>query len=465
MPTGVRSAAHQKEMIGIRTITKPSDLRFKNVKRIDSAQENIWYSLYGIVSHSGDLSSGHYIAYVRARPQMEKKVKHLFDRCFFDEPNEISKIVSEKCKGLSLEEGEKAEDVHLQDPGDIFDSIASKSKCAVMDFDFIANVLARIDQNQQVVAQNDNIISMVKSSKRNDMAIHHAYGGNGAKCKARLHTLVASNLFLKFIPHHSIYPHNHKIDPMAVTVSKIKANIKQGSVETREKPQQLLNHELQSTPISVASSLPKSAVRKQRLVEWRIAGGGFQFLAMIEGPGNDRGQIGMACMDLRHSELNLCQFVDTSSYILLKVCLSIHEPVEVILPEVSAETSGAVSGEVLVDFIRNLCGEKSVTSIQHRFFNDSGGIDLVKQLGVQESSNDALGVEHPTVVRLLADLKRIQRTHDFDYEQYLAGIAAPRKRRIYREADARILGKVERYRQTNLIEYLRGLAHNFVMDQ
>uniref|UniRef100_A0A915DBI7 MULE transposase domain-containing protein n=1 Tax=Ditylenchus dipsaci TaxID=166011 RepID=A0A915DBI7_9BILA len=154
-----------------------------------------------------------------------------------------------------------------------------------MDFDFIANVLARIDQNQQVVAQNDDIIPMVKSSKGNDMAIHHgfrfmkhqknedetkqywkcdkAYGGNGAKCKARLHTLVASNLFLKFIPHDSIYPHNHEIDPMAVTVSKIKANIKQRSVETREKPQQLLNHELQSAPIAVASSLSKSAVRKQ----------------------------------------------------------------------------------------------------------------------------------------------------------------------------------------------------------
>uniref|UniRef100_A0A915EDK3 Translation elongation factor EF1B beta/delta subunit guanine nucleotide exchange domain-containing protein n=1 Tax=Ditylenchus dipsaci TaxID=166011 RepID=A0A915EDK3_9BILA len=118
---------------------------------------------------------------------------------------------------------------------------------------------------------------------------------------------------------------------------------------------------------------------------------------MIEGRGNDRGQIGMACMDLRHSELNLCQFVDTSSYILLKVCLSIHEPVEVILPEVSAETSGAGSGEVLVDFIRNLCGEKSVTSIQRRFFNDSRGIDLVKQLGVQESSNICCVIEDEKV--------------------------------------------------------------------
>uniref|UniRef100_A0A915CPZ0 Uncharacterized protein n=1 Tax=Ditylenchus dipsaci TaxID=166011 RepID=A0A915CPZ0_9BILA len=50
---------------------------------------------------------------------------------------------------------------------------------------------------------------------------------------------------------------------MVVTVSRIKANLKQIAIDTREKPQQLLNHELQSAPIAVAPSLSKSAVRKQ----------------------------------------------------------------------------------------------------------------------------------------------------------------------------------------------------------
>uniref|UniRef100_A0A915E1V8 FLYWCH-type domain-containing protein n=1 Tax=Ditylenchus dipsaci TaxID=166011 RepID=A0A915E1V8_9BILA len=79
-----------------------------------------------------------------------------------------------------------------------------------------------------------DVISMVKSEKGNDMATHRGfrfmkhqksgdgtkqywrcdktYGGNGAKCKARLHTLVAQNLFLKFIPHDSIRSHNHEVD-------------------------------------------------------------------------------------------------------------------------------------------------------------------------------------------------------------------------------------------------------------
>lgn len=37
----------------------------------------------------------------------------------------------------------------------------------------------------------------------------------------------------------------------------------------------------------------------------------------------------MACIDLRYSELNLCQFMDTNSYTLLKIRLSLCEPIEV----------------------------------------------------------------------------------------------------------------------------------------
>uniref|UniRef100_A0A915EQP4 MULE transposase domain-containing protein n=1 Tax=Ditylenchus dipsaci TaxID=166011 RepID=A0A915EQP4_9BILA len=58
---------------------------------------------------------------------------------------------------------------------------------------------------------------------------------------------------------------------------------------------------------------------------------------------------------------------------------------------------------------------------------------------------DALGVDHPTVGRLLQDLKRIQQTHDMHYEQYLAGQVAPKKRRVYFECDARDSGQGHRY--------------------
>uniref|UniRef100_A0A915EEL0 FLYWCH-type domain-containing protein n=1 Tax=Ditylenchus dipsaci TaxID=166011 RepID=A0A915EEL0_9BILA len=105
---------------------------------------------------------------------------------------------------------------------------------------------------------------MVKSEKGNYMATHrgfrfmkHQKSGDGTnqywKCDKNM----------VFIPHDSICSHNHEVDPMVVTVSRIKANLKQRAIDTREKSQQLLNHELQSAPIAVAPSLSKSAVRKQ----------------------------------------------------------------------------------------------------------------------------------------------------------------------------------------------------------
>uniref|UniRef100_A0A1I8B9K9 Transposase n=1 Tax=Meloidogyne hapla TaxID=6305 RepID=A0A1I8B9K9_MELHA len=50
---------------------------------------------------------------------------------------------------------------------------------------------------------------------------------------------------------------------------------------------------------------------------------------------------------------------------------------------------------------------------------------------------------------------------DGQYELFVAGHAAPRKRRKYEEADARILNIVNRYELGTVIEYLRGISHNF----
>ncbi|KAI1700843.1 mutS domain V domain-containing protein [Ditylenchus destructor] len=111
----------------------------------------------------------------------------------------------------------------------------------------------------------------------------------------------------------------------------------------------------------------------------------FTIVALIEGRGNDRGQIGFASMDLRHSELSLCQFVDTNSYTLLKIRLSLCDPIEIVLPENTTEKNNP--GEVLIDLLSSMCQNVNITTVQRRFFNDSRGIELVKQLGLQECSN------------------------------------------------------------------------------
>ncbi|VDM38115.1 unnamed protein product [Toxocara canis] len=47
-------------------------------KRVADGSTEVLYSLYGVVSHSGDLSGGHYVAYVRSRPQSRCAQKFFF---------------------------------------------------------------------------------------------------------------------------------------------------------------------------------------------------------------------------------------------------------------------------------------------------------------------------------------------------------------------------------------------------
>lgn len=109
------------------------------------------------------------------------------------------------------------------------------------------------------------------------------------------------------------------------------------------------------------------------------------FLALTEGRGVDKGTIGMSCMDLRHSDLTLCEFFDSRSYTMLKTRLMIVDPVEIIVPEVISEKNNHM--KVMVDVIKSTLKHARVTEVQRRFFNDAKGTEIVKQLGAPECCN------------------------------------------------------------------------------
>lgn len=75
-----------------------------------------------------------------------------------------------------------------------------------------------------------------------------------------------------------------------------------------------------------------------------------------------------------------------------------------------------------------------------------------------------LGMNHPTIWKFINALKTIQHGRDLFYEQLIAGHNPPQKLKRYKDADERILLIVNNYDGRNIIEYLRGIAHNFEME-
>ena len=72
-----------------------------------------------------------------------------------------------------------------------------------------------------------------------------------------------------------------------------------------------------------------------------------------------------------------------------------------------------------------------------------------------------LGAEHPVIWKFIDCLRKVQRGRDLYYEQLVAGHSNAPKLKKYRDADARILTIVRRFSETDCVEYLRGIAHNF----
>lgn len=74
-----------------------------------------------------------------------------------------------------------------------------------------------------------------------------------------------------------------------------------------------------------------------------------------------------------------------------------------------------------------------------------------------------LDVSHQSIWRFIDGLRRVQKGRDLVYDAYVAGNPAPAKRRKYIQADDRIYNLVSTYNERDIVEYLPGLAHNFIM--
>jgi len=97
------------------------------------------------------------------------------------------------------------------------------------------------------------------------------------------------------------------------------------------------------------------------------------------------------------------------------------------------------------------------TRVPHRQFHSSpiyNGKRLKRELDVV----------HPSIWKFIDGLRRVQKGRDVTYGQYVRGEPGPVKRPDDILADQRLLTTVNDYNNRDIIEYLRGIAHNFLME-
>ncbi|XP_072948784.1 mutS protein homolog 4-like [Epargyreus clarus] len=114
-------------------------------------------------------------------------------------------------------------------------------------------------------------------------------------------------------------------------------------------------------------------------------------LAISEGRGMARGEIGMAALDLKHPHLVLCQFSDTLLYTHALTKINYFNPVEIIVPHTFCE--GAQSSQ-LYQLIKEQYPLTSVTAVQRRHFNDAAARHQIQSLCAPQYSAVYLQVLH-----------------------------------------------------------------------
>ncbi|KAM6969250.1 mutS protein homolog 4 [Tautogolabrus adspersus] len=104
-------------------------------------------------------------------------------------------------------------------------------------------------------------------------------------------------------------------------------------------------------------------------------------VAVVEGRGLARGEIGMASLNLKCPELVLSQFADTGTYAKVITKIHISVPLEILMPDTASEKG---KGTKLFNLITENFPGVAFTAIQRKYFNERKGLEYIQQLCAPE---------------------------------------------------------------------------------
>uniref|UniRef100_A0A8D1WX34 MutS protein homolog 4 n=1 Tax=Sus scrofa TaxID=9823 RepID=A0A8D1WX34_PIG len=113
-------------------------------------------------------------------------------------------------------------------------------------------------------------------------------------------------------------------------------------------------------------------------------------VAVVEGRGLARGEIGMASIDLKSPQIILSQFADNTTYAKVITKLKILSPLEIIMSNTACVVGNSTK---LFTLITENFKNVNFTTIQRKYFNETKGLEYIEQLCTAEFSTVLMEVQ------------------------------------------------------------------------
>ncbi|XP_064003600.1 mutS protein homolog 4 isoform X3 [Pogoniulus pusillus] len=104
-------------------------------------------------------------------------------------------------------------------------------------------------------------------------------------------------------------------------------------------------------------------------------------VAVVEGRGLARGEVGMASIDLKNPEVILSQFADNTTYAKVITKLKILTPLEIIMSNTACDPGSTTKlFSLITEHFKNV----TFTTVQRKYFNEAKGLEYIEQLCASE---------------------------------------------------------------------------------